>query len=206
MLRFFIALIVSFAIAPMAQAQSSYRIKPGDTLNIEVLEDPSLNRSTLVLPDGTIAFPFVGSIQAGGRSVGQVRTQLLNGIAANFQQTPTVFVSVSSLAIEPQAALQAIEEEEEPTIPIYVIGEVNNTGRVLVSPGTTLLQFLAESGGMSRFAATKRIQLRRRDPSSGREFVFKFNYKAVTNGAAITTQTVLAPGDVIVVPERRLFE
>ena len=125
MLRFFIALIVSFAIAPMAQAQSSYRIKPGDTLNIEVLEDPSLNRSTLVLPDGTIAFPFVGSIQAGGRSVGQVRTQLLNGIAANFQQTPTVFVSVSSLAIEPQAALQAIEEEEEPTIPIYVLSLIH---------------------------------------------------------------------------------
>jgi len=206
MLRILIALFLSIAIAPMAYAQSSYRIKPGDTLNIEVLEDPSLNRSTLVLPDGSIAFPFVGSVQAGGRTVGQVRSDLLTGISANFQQTPTVFVSVSSLAVPDLPQTAAEIEAEEPTIPVYILGETNAQGKVLVSPGTSLLQFLAESGGFSRFAATKRIQLRRRDPHSGREFVFKFNYKAVTSGASISTQTVLQPGDVIVVPERRLFE
>lgn len=203
MLRFFLVLILSIALAPMAMAQS-YRIKPGDTLNIEVLEDASLNRSTLVLPDGSIAFPFVGSVRAGGQTVAQVRTALINGIRDTFNNTPTVTVSVSSLAI-PDVAAAAIEAEE-PTIPVYVLGEMNTQGKVLVSPGTSLLQFLAESGGFTRFAATKRIQLRRRDPHSRKEYVFKFNYNAVTAGASISTQTVLQPGDVIVVPERRLFE
>ncbi len=205
MLRFFLVLILSIALAPMAMAQS-YRIKPGDTLNIEVLEDPSLNRSTLVLPDGSIAFPFVGSVQAGGRTVAQVRTALVDGIRDTFNNTPTVTVSVSSLAVPDVAATAAALEAAEPTIPVYVLGEMNTQGKVLVSPGTSLLQFLAESGGFTRFAATKRIQLRRRDPHSRQEFVFKFNYNAVTAGASISTQTVLQPGDVIVVPERRLFE
>ena len=187
----------------MALAQNSYQVKPGDTLNIEVLEDPSLNRSTLVLPDGTIAFPFVGSIQAAGRSIGDIRSQILSGISSNFQQSPTVFVSVSALAI-PSDADELLDDE--PTISIYALGEVNSPGKLEVTPGTTLLQFLAENGGFTRFAATKRIQLRRRDPQSGREYVFKFNYNAVSRGAPISTQTILAPGDVIVVPERRLFE
>ncbi|MEL6782098.1 MAG: polysaccharide biosynthesis/export family protein, partial [Pseudomonadota bacterium] len=43
--------------ATSVAAQSDYRVQPGDTLAIEVLEDRDLNRSLLVLPDGTINFP-----------------------------------------------------------------------------------------------------------------------------------------------------
>ena len=53
--------------APGANAQSVYKIRPGDTLNIEVLEDEGLNRNVLVLPDGTISFPLVGTVKARSR-------------------------------------------------------------------------------------------------------------------------------------------
>ena len=74
-----------------------------------------------------------------------------------------------------------------------------------VTPGTTLLQAVAISGGVSRFAAVKRIQLRRTNPSTGVQNVTILNYKALANGA-VTTDIELKDGDVILVPERRLFE
>ena len=77
---------------------------------------------------------------------------------------------------------------------------------VAVETGTTLLQALALAGGPARFAATKRIQLRRTDPSTGREKLYLFNYRAVERGGAIQSMIALREGDVIIVPERRLFE
>ena len=85
------------------------------------------------------------------------------------------------------------------------MGEVNKPGRLDIEPGTTLLQFLAENGGLTKFAATKRIQLRRVDSKTGKETLYNFNYKAVQKGANAPV-IVLREGDVVVVPERRLFE
>ena len=62
---------------------------------------------------------------------------------------PSVFVSVTGVT------------EEEETFPIYVMGKVGNAGQLQVEAGTTLLQAVALAGGLDRFAATKRIQLRR---------------------------------------------
>jgi polysaccharide biosynthesis/export protein len=92
------------------------------------------------------------------------------------------------------------------TIDVYFIGEVANSGLVQVPRGTTVLQALALSGGFTRFAATKRIQLRRTDPASGQQNVFTIDYSAIERGAAGIGSSVLADGDVIIVPERRLFE
>ena len=75
-----------------------------------------------------------------------------------------------------------------------------------MQPGTTLLQAIALAGGLDRFAATKRIQLRRTDPSTGQERLYLFNYNAVERGGAIQSMITLREGDVIIVPERRLFE
>ena len=87
---------------------------------------------------------------------------------------------------------------------IYVLGEVAKPGRIDVPPGTTMLQFLAQAGGLSPFAATKRIQLRRTD-ATGHETVYVFNYDAIMAGAAVPV-VILQKGDVIVIPQRRLFE
>ena len=84
------------------------------------------------------------------------------------------------------------------------MGEVGNPGKLLATPGVTILQALAEAGGLTAFAAQKRIQLRRADPNTGVMTKYLYNYKGTSN--SIKGSTVLIPGDVIVVPERRLFE
>ncbi len=193
MFRVLFGFFVMMLIAVAAQAQSNYRIKSGDTLSIEVLEDNSLNRSTLVLPDGSISFPLAGSISAGGRTVDQVKTDLTNALTSNFAAPPTVFVSVGAVAVPAPAAATVPATQE-----IYVTGEIANPGKLDATPGITILHAIAQAGGLTRFAADKRIQLRRGDQ------IFLYNYR--TNGGGIPGSTVLAPGDVIVVPQRKLFE
>jgi polysaccharide export outer membrane protein len=196
MIRFLMAFFLMAGLAGAAAAQSNYRIQPGDTLQIEVLEDPQLGRSVLVLPDGSISFPLAGSVQAGGRTVDGVGRAIAQRLASDFAVEPTVLVSVAALGPESQDELMEI----------YIIGEANQPGLREVETGTTLLQFLAQAGGLSRFAAKTRIQLRRIDPASGQERVYRFNYNSMGGDNSIRATTVLAPGDVIVVPERRLFE
>ena len=65
-----------------------------------------------------------------------------------------------------------------------MVGQVGDPGLVEVEAGTTLLQAIALAGGLDRFAATKRIQLRRTDPSTGQERLYLFNYNAVERGGA----------------------
>ena len=181
----FVMLLVMSAVSVSAQAD--YRIRTGDVLQVEVLEDPSLNRAVSVLPNGQSSFPFAGKLR--------------DALASNFAAPPTVFVGVQPRR---DPLLPPTADREEPTIDVYFIGEVNQPGLVEVKEGTSLLQAVAVSGGVSRFAATKRIQLRRTG-ADGVQRVTILNYKALADGAA-TNDIELKDGDVILVPERRLFE
>ncbi len=191
-----IAILTLLAGAPMAFAQAAgYRIQPGDVLAVTVLEDDTLNRQVLVLPDGRVSVPLAGSVQASGQTVEAVERAVADRLASNFAVRPNVFVSVVTVA-----------EEEDETFPIYVLGRVGDPGVREVEVGTTLLQAIALAGGFDQFAATKRIQLRRMDAATGQEQLFVFNYNAVERGGAIQSMITLREGDVLLVPERRLFE
>ena len=200
-----IALLAAMVITPLismaSHAQDSYRIKPGDVVRVEVLEDSSINRDTLVLPDGQIALPLAGTVRAGGLTIDQVRNEITARLAPNFANAPTVFVSLSQLSAPKPVTGVAVARSNT----IYVLGEVTNPGIVELEPGTTLLQALAAVGGFSPFAAKKRIQLRRTDQSRT-EQIYNINYNAILNGQTSIGTTVLTSGDVIIVPQRRLFE
>lgn len=189
-----LALLTLILAAPMAFAQAAgYRIQPGDVLSVTVLEDETLNRQALVLPDGRISVPLAGTIRASNQTVESVEKVIADRLASNFAVRPNVFVSVTTV------------NEDGLTFPIYVLGRVSDPGLREVETGTNLLQAVALAGGLDRFAATKRIQLRRRG-ADGREQIFVFNYKAVERGAGIESMITMREGDVILVPERRLFE
>ncbi len=208
--------------AGIAWAQSNYTVRSGDTLNIEVLEDSSLNRSVVVLPDGRFSFPFAGTVQASGRTLGQIENAVAGAIASNFAAPPNVFISVAQLRPDPQptpfevASAQARARaafsnqpglaEAGPTISIYLLGEVSAPGPQIVPPGTTFLQALSRSGGFSNFAALKRVQVRRTDPQTGAQSLLTVNYRDLSRGRELNGNIVLQEGDVILVTQRRLFE
>ena len=207
-MRIFIALFSGLLIMPLllstaGHAQDSYLIRPGDSLRIEVLEDENLNRTTLVAPDGRITLPLAGSIKASGRGVEQVQADLANRLTSNFAVKPNVFVSLERLA---EKTTSSGGNATGRTIDIYVVGEAAKSGKLAVSQRTTLLQLFSEMGGFSKFAATKRIQLRRIDPKTRAEIVYIFNYDAIERGENNGGNTRLMDGDVILVPQRKLFE
>ncbi|WP_210528788.1 polysaccharide biosynthesis/export family protein [Rubellimicrobium arenae] len=195
---------LSSLLPETALAQDAYRVRPGDVLQIEVIEDPGLNRNALVSPDGRITVPLAGAIQAQGRTVEQIQSELIDRLTSSFAAPPSVFVSISQIAAEEEAAPTG--PAEEPTIDIFVVGQAAQPGRLTVEPGTTILQLIAQMGGFSQFAATKRLQLRRTDPNTGRETIYAIDYEAIEQGRSNAGAVTLIDGDVIIVPQRRLFE
>lgn len=194
------AVVLSATVPVPALAQDGgYRLRSGDVLRIEVIEDAGLNRSALVAPDGRITVPLAGSIQAGGRTIDAVQADLVTQLSGSFATPPTVVVSLERLA-ERVPAAGGGAPAVAPTVDIFVLGEAGNPGRLSLEPGTTVLQAFAEMGGFTRFAAKKRLQLRRGDDT------YALDYTAIEAGTSRAGDTVLQDGDVIVVPQRRLFE
>jgi polysaccharide export outer membrane protein len=191
-------LLAILTITTEAAAQEGYLIRPGDVLRVEVLEDPGLNRTTLVSPDGRISFPLAGGVVAAGRTLEDLQTDLASRIGANFAVAPNVFISLEQVA-EPRASTGG-GTKAAATIEIFVMGQAANPGKLDVKRGTTLLQAFAQMGGFSPFAATKRVQLHR----AGN--ITTLSYDAIERGASTAGSTILQDGDVIVVPQRKLFE
>jgi polysaccharide export outer membrane protein len=169
-------------------------LKPGDVVEISVLEDSSLNRQALVRPDGKISMPLAGTLQAADRTPEALQADLRQRLAKDFIEAPTVTVSLVS----------ASADEDEDLRFIYVLGQVANPGRFEVTEPLNILQALAIAGGPGVFAAKSRIQLRKRDENGG-ETVRLFDYAAVEDGSGHEL-LVVGYGDIVVVPERGLFE
>jgi polysaccharide biosynthesis/export protein len=187
-------LLSVLVMASQTMAQSGYQIQPGDVLRIEVLEDPGLNRTSLVLPDGRIAFPLAGGVPAAGRTLEELQSDLATRIAGNFSVTPSIFISLETVA-PPRTATGTAAKIE-----VFVMGEAATPGKLELKRGSTLLQAFAQMGGFSPFAATKRVQLRR----GGK--ITTLSYDAIERGTSTVGSTVLQDGDVILVPQRKLFE
>lgn len=203
MFRFVWAMVLVGAVALLAMtsdtfAQDGYRIRPGDVLRIEVLEDPGLNRTALVSPDGRISFPLAGGVPAAGLTLEQLQTELASRISGNFSVMPSVFVALEQVAA-PRAAT-GNGTRAPALIEVFVLGEATNPGKLDVKRGTTLLQVFAQMGGFSPFAATKRVQLHRDGE------ITTLSYDAIERGASAAGSTIVQDGDVIVVPQRKLFE
>lgn len=179
--------LMLFSTITLAQ---EYRVQPGDTLRVEVVEDTSLNRVVLVSPDGRIALPGTGSFRASGLTIAQIQSALTSRLSSSFVSPPSVFVGIEGLA----------PEGEDPVVAIFVVGEATSVGRVELEPGTNLMQAIAQFGGFTNFAAVKRIQLRR-----GAD-VYTINYENVLDGSSQNGTVRMREGDVIVIPQRKLFE
>ena len=178
-----------------AQAQT---LKPGDTISIQVFQDPKLDRQALIGPTGMISFPLIGEIQASGQSPSGLASLLRSRLQSQYRDP--LDITVSLVALAPTTAREA--EQIGPRF--YVTGQVKTPGPQQIKTRITLLQGIALAGGLDIFAAKRRIQVRRQ--MGGQESVFYFDYVAFEEGRDLTGNINLLPNDVIIVPERGLFE
>jgi len=194
-MRILIILLFLGILIPSANAQT---LKPGDSLSISVLQDPKLDRSVVVDPSGEIAFPLAGHIRARGLTP-QALENILKARLKNNYKDENLDVTVAILA----SPKDIPEEDLKPKV--FITGEVIRPGSYVVRQPTTLMQAIALAGGIGPFAAKSRIQVRRRG-AGGDETIFMFNYRAYEAGADLEGNIRLRAGDVIMVPERGLFD
>lgn len=200
MVRILAFLMSMVVLTGGAATAADYLLQFGDRVEITVLEDASLNRQALIRPDGKISMPLAGTITAAGLTPEQLQGAIRKGLSRDFVGTPTVTVALVGVAPETPTG------PDEPEIPpsVYVVGQVANPGRIAMDAPMTLLQALAISGGPGVFAATSRIQLRR--TVDGADTLMLFDYAQIEDGTGLPAPVELVDGDVIVVPERDLFE
>ena len=197
-MRLFLILLFLGGFGTIATAQT---LKSGDTLSISVLQDPKLDRQVVVDPSGQIAFPLAGHIRARGLTPQAVENILREKLKANYKDD-NLDVTVSYLSTTKPDRPDPVEEDLKPRI--FITGEVLRPGPYTVRQRTTLMQAISLAGGLGPYAAKRRLQVRRK--VGGDETIFVFDYRAYEAGVDVENNISLRAGDVIMVPERGLFE
>lgn len=113
--------------------QTEYRLGPGDELSIEVTGDVDTRSITTVGPDGKIYFYLLPGLDVWGLTVTQVRDRIVDGLQKYIREKQPV--SVSLLAASSQR--------------VWVLGRLNKPGVYPLTGPTTLLEAIADAGGLS---------------------------------------------------------
>ena len=159
-----------------------YRITPGDVLEIAFPYVANLNQTVSVQPDGYISLKELPDIRVQGRTVAQVKADLLQAYAA-FVRDPILSVT--------------LKEFEKP----YFVagGEVSKPGRFELRSATTLTQALALAGGPTRGANVGQVVLYRRFEGDRLE-VKQINVRRMFARKDLSEDVMLRPGDMFFVP------
>jgi polysaccharide biosynthesis/export protein len=192
-------LVAMFAALGATPVFAAYGLRPGDVLDISVWQEPKLNRQVTVGPDGRISFPLVGHLSVGGTTVDSVESQITDKLKD--QYTSGVDVTVSLVSVKDSALLPA-EKPLDPTF--FVTGEVPKAGEFSFHVPVDVLQGIAMAGGLGPFAAGHRVKIRRK--IGGEEHLYDFDYLNFIAGINASGNIKLHRGDVIIVPEKKLFE
>jgi len=175
----------ALAAQPAAQSDTGaivrYEVQPSDVLQVSVWREPELTQQVLVRPDGAFSFPLAGDISAVGKTVEELRLELVERLG---RYIPDLVVTVTVLEIRGNK--------------IYVIGQVNQPGEFIVNPRVDVMQALSLAGGTTAFASPNAIFVLRRD--NGQQRRLPFNFDAVLRGRDLEQNVLLRTGDVVVVP------
>jgi polysaccharide biosynthesis/export protein len=81
------------ATVPAASRSSGYHLRPDDVIEVTVLGLPQLDKTIVVLPDGTITYPRLGTIRATGMTPQELKAYLFDRLN-RFYNNPDVTVTV----------------------------------------------------------------------------------------------------------------
>jgi polysaccharide export outer membrane protein len=161
---------------------SGYRIGAGDVLEINVWKEPEASvLSVVVRPDGRVSLPLIKEIEVLGQT------------PAELEKTLT-----AKLARLINGADVTVVVKEVHSRKVYLIGAVKKEGSIPLLSNMTVLQVLAEAGGLTDYAKRKNIYVMR--TVNGKQVKFPFNYNAVIKGEHVEQNIALLPDDTIVVP------
>ena len=174
-------------VNPEAQAVEAYRIGVDDVVRVAVWQNPALNVTVPVRPDGRISVPLVGDVVAGGRTPEEVAAEIKPALE-KFVRNPQVTVIIDQL------------RSHEYLARVRVTGAVRTPISVPYRQGMTVLDAVLAAGGTNEFAAADRTELYRKEGDSTRAFAVRLD--RILQKGELDTNYPVQPGDVITVPER----
>jgi polysaccharide export outer membrane protein len=120
--------------AALLQAPASlFRLGPGDVLELEVMGDVSTRATVTVGPDGKIYYYLLSGLDVWGLTLAEVRARLGTELQKYVREKPVVSLSLRTVASQR----------------VWLLGRVNSPGVYVLSGPTTLLDAIAQSGGLS---------------------------------------------------------
>lgn len=135
-----LALILLLGLTLPGLANTQYQLSSGDIIKISVFGEPDLSYAEIRLTDaGTFTYPFIGEIDAKGKTPSQIRQLITEELKKGYLVDPRVSVSVLTYR------------------EFYISGEVKSPGGYPYQPGLTLDRAIALAGGLTERASTKRI-------------------------------------------------
>jgi polysaccharide export outer membrane protein len=180
-IAFVLLLSQSLISAAASTSGDSYKIQPGDVLEVSVWNEEGLIRTVLVRPDGGMSFPLVGDLQAAEESVEDLGVTITERLS-KYIPDPVVTVSMQQLSGNK----------------IYVVGKVARPGEYVANSYVDVVQAIAMAGGMTPFAAVNKIQIVRRDGENLEAYPFRFS--DIEKGENLEQNIVLQSGDIVIVP------
>ena len=176
----FLTPAVSYGQTAPASGVEEFVLGVEDKLSVSVWKEPDLTKTVSIRPDGKITFPLVGDVQAAGRAPRQLGDDLTK-LLGRFIKEPVVTVVV----------------EEINNFKVFVLGEVTVQGALNLKRRSRLLEAIALSGGMSKFADKSNLLLLRFE--DGKETRTRIDYRKVVSGEKPELNLYLKPGDTIIV-------
>ncbi|MCC4799494.1 capsular biosynthesis protein [Enterovibrio norvegicus] len=131
-------LLFSMGIAHAETEQ--YVLDDGDRISIKVYGEEDLSMDILLSTQGRFDYPYLGRLQAAGKTVGQVQSTIEKGLRGDF-------------LIDPKVTVNVIQFRK-----FYVNGEVNHPGGYDFQPGLTVAKAIAIAGGFTDRASRNKIQ------------------------------------------------
>jgi polysaccharide biosynthesis/export protein len=159
-------------------AGSQYTLGPADIIRVNVWKSPDLSQTVTVGPDGFVSLPLLGDVRAAGLTANQLAQDLSSRL--------------SSYVVSAQVTVSIVDIRSRQ---VFVTGQVGKPGAYPLVAPLTVLQLIAQAGGLNTFANRKGIFVLR--GSKGERL--KFNYNNAIHGD-VKQNINLQPGDTVIVP------
>ncbi len=165
----------------------SYRVGPGDLLEIKVFEVDELNQTVRVSEDGSITLPLLQRVEVEGLTQQGVAQRLADLLQEKFVKNPQVTVFI----------------KEYKSKQVAVIGAVEKPGSYEVVGRKNLLQIISQAGGFSADAADRIFVLR--DGPAGKSESIPIDLEELLIKGNQALNIPIEPNDVINVPVNKEF-
>jgi polysaccharide export outer membrane protein len=167
---------------------ADFQLGGGDTIRIQVFQNPDLTLETRVSESGTVSYPLIGTVRIGGLSLDaaerQIAKQLKDG---GFVQQPQVTIVL----------LQNHGSQ------VSVLGQVNRPGRYpLESTNMRLTEMLATAGGIAATGGDRVVIMGTRE---GKSFLKEVDVPGLFLAHNTVDDIVLTGGDSIYVHRAPVF-